>query len=152
MIFWFILLQDIVCNKAEWRISKRLFQENKACQIFRKTNISYPLIRTRININVSFSENFANVLNEWTLLQMNCASFFLRKIIPSTGTIIFNLFFSGLSSPSISTLRKTGLVFFNLLCIASKIFQNQKGGGGGLEVKVRSFLKDCKVTGKKIWP
>ena len=28
------------------RIS-RVFQENKACQIFRKTNISYPLIRTR---------------------------------------------------------------------------------------------------------
>ena len=30
-------------------------------QIFGKTNISYPLIRTR---NVSFSENFANVLSE----------------------------------------------------------------------------------------
>ena len=28
------------------RISKRVFQENKARQIFRKTNISYPLIRT----------------------------------------------------------------------------------------------------------
>ena len=29
------------------RISKRVFQENKARQIFRETNISYPLIRTR---------------------------------------------------------------------------------------------------------
>ena len=32
-------------NKGKGRISKRL-QENKARQIFRKTNISYPLIRT----------------------------------------------------------------------------------------------------------
>ena len=36
-----------VGNKAKGRISKRVFQENKARQIFRKTNISYPLIRTR---------------------------------------------------------------------------------------------------------
>ena len=34
-------------NKAKGRISKRAFQENKAPQIFQKTNISYPLIRTR---------------------------------------------------------------------------------------------------------
>ena len=33
-------------NKAKGQISKRMFQENKARQIFRKTNISYPLIRT----------------------------------------------------------------------------------------------------------
>ena len=36
-----------VGNKAKGRISKRVFQENKAHQIFRKRNISYPLIRTR---------------------------------------------------------------------------------------------------------
>ena len=40
-----------VDNKAKGRISKQVFQENKARQIFRKTNISYPLIR--------FSENLA---------------------------------------------------------------------------------------------
>ena len=34
------------CNKAKWWISKRVFPENKARQIFRKMNISYPLIRT----------------------------------------------------------------------------------------------------------
>ena len=39
---------------------------------FRKINISYPLIRTRTCAyqgvrNVSFSENFAYVLNEWSL-------------------------------------------------------------------------------------
>ena len=33
---------NIVGNKAKRRISKQVFQENKASQIFRKTNISYP--------------------------------------------------------------------------------------------------------------
>ena len=49
-----------VGNKAKGRISKRVFQENKARQIFRKTNISYPLIRTCAYQgvrNVRFSEN-----------------------------------------------------------------------------------------------
>ena len=31
-----------VGNKAKWRASKRVFQESKARQNFRKTNISYP--------------------------------------------------------------------------------------------------------------
>ena len=36
------------CRKLNpWQISKRVFQENKACQIFWRTNISYSLIRTR---------------------------------------------------------------------------------------------------------
>ena len=34
----------IVGNKAKEQISKRVFQESKARQIFWKTNISYPLI------------------------------------------------------------------------------------------------------------
>ena len=41
---WFIA--DFVGNKANRRISKRLLQENKARQIFRKKNISYLLICT----------------------------------------------------------------------------------------------------------
>ena len=36
----------MVGNKAKGRISKRVFQESKARQNFRKTNNSYPLIRT----------------------------------------------------------------------------------------------------------
>ena len=36
-------LFQFVGNKAKQRISKRVFQENKGRQIFRKTNISYPL-------------------------------------------------------------------------------------------------------------
>ena len=37
-------LDRVVGNKAKGRNSKRVFQENKAREIFRKTNISYPLI------------------------------------------------------------------------------------------------------------
>ena len=53
---------NTVGNKVKGRISKRLFQGNKARQIFRKTNSSYPLIRTRTCAyqgirNVRFSEN-----------------------------------------------------------------------------------------------
>ena len=57
-------LPVFVGNKAKGRMSKRVFQENKARQIFRKTNISYLLIRTRTCAyqevrNVRFSENLA---------------------------------------------------------------------------------------------
>ena len=43
-------------------------------QIFRKTDISYPLIHTHRCAykevrNVSFSKKFANVLNEWSLIK-----------------------------------------------------------------------------------
>ena len=53
-----------VGDKAKGRISKRVFQENKARQIFLKTNISYHLISTRKSArqgirNVRFSENLA---------------------------------------------------------------------------------------------
>ena len=58
------ICEYFVGNKAKGRILKRVFQENKARQIFRKTNISYPLIRTRTCAyqevrNVRFSENLA---------------------------------------------------------------------------------------------
>ena len=42
-----ISLKHFAGNTAKGRISKRLLQENKARQFFQKTNISYPLIRTR---------------------------------------------------------------------------------------------------------
>ena len=38
----------IVGNKAKVRISNQVFRENKSRQIFRKTNVSYPLICTRM--------------------------------------------------------------------------------------------------------
>ena len=37
----------IVGNKAKEQISKQVFQESKARQNFRKTDVSYPLMRTR---------------------------------------------------------------------------------------------------------
>ena len=40
-------IEKFISNKIKGRISKRVFQENRARQIFLKTNISYPLIRTR---------------------------------------------------------------------------------------------------------
>ena len=50
-------------------------------KIFRKTNISYPLIRTRTCEyqgvrNVSFSENFAYLLNGWTLRNLIAVAFY----------------------------------------------------------------------------
>ena len=39
---FFINYHKVVGNKAKGRISKRVFQENKARQIFRKTNIFTP--------------------------------------------------------------------------------------------------------------
>ena len=58
------LIWNHIAGKAKGRISKRVFQENKARQIFRKTDISYPLIRTRTYAyqgvrNIRFSENLA---------------------------------------------------------------------------------------------
>ena len=58
------ILFYFVSNKPKGRISKQVFPENKASQIFRKTNISYPLIRTRTCAyqgvrNVRFLENLA---------------------------------------------------------------------------------------------
>ena len=51
LLYWIIFISWkflIVDGKAKRRISKRVFQENKAHQIFRKRNISYPLIPTRV--------------------------------------------------------------------------------------------------------
>ena len=56
-------LESYVVNNGKGRISKRVFQENKARQIFCKTNISYPLIRTRtctyqVVRNIRFAKKF----------------------------------------------------------------------------------------------
>ena len=51
-------MQHFVGNKAKGRISKRVFQENKGSQIFRKMNISYPLIRTRTSAYQGVKNSF----------------------------------------------------------------------------------------------
>ena len=40
-------IPQFIGNKTQGRISKWVFQENKARQIFQKMSISYPLILTR---------------------------------------------------------------------------------------------------------
>ena len=70
-------ITQFIGNKAKGRISKRVFQEKKVRQIFRKTNIFYPLIRIRTCAyqgvrNVSFSKSFAYVLSGWTLAKFTC--------------------------------------------------------------------------------
>ena len=55
--------EQFVDNKAKERISKRTLEENKARQIYRKTNISYPMIRTSACVyqglrNSCFTENW----------------------------------------------------------------------------------------------
>ena len=61
-LYLWLLRNLYIKNKAKGRISKQVFQENEARQIFRKTNISYPLTGTftcayQVVRNVCFSEN-----------------------------------------------------------------------------------------------
>ena len=56
------LMAEFIGNDAKRGISKRVLQENKARQIFGKTNISYPLIRRYADHevrNVRLSRNLA---------------------------------------------------------------------------------------------
>ena len=87
-------IYQFVGNKAR-RISKQVFPENKAHQIFRKTIISYPLMRKRTCTyqgvrNVHFSENLAFCFLEtpveicpFVLLTMNYAIYHFTVPNPS---------------------------------------------------------------------
>ena len=89
-----------VGNKEKGRISKRDFQKNKASQIFKKTNVSYHLIRTRMCAcqeirNVRFLENLCVLC----FLERPVLRFALFPLLPTInsrglGTII--LFLKGL--------------------------------------------------------
>ena len=58
-----LLLATFVGNKAKGQISRRVFQENKARQIFQKVNICYPLIRTGTYVCVSGGKKY--LFFEW---------------------------------------------------------------------------------------
>ena len=83
-----ILDVEIVRNKAKGRISKRVFQESKARQNFRKTNISYPQIRTRTCAyqevgNVCFFGNFGMLcFLETPVLRFTLLPYYRRNVIP----------------------------------------------------------------------
>ena len=90
--------RQFVGGKAKGRISKRVLQENKGHQIFRKTNISYLLIRTRMCAyqgvrNVCFSEwralfscNTRFEIRPFALLPTSCVimtkKWHLRSFLP----------------------------------------------------------------------
>ena len=83
------LYHEYVGYKAKGQILKRFFQENKVRQIIRKTNISYPLIRTRTCAcqglrNVRFSEKLA------------CFVFFKNQFWDSPFCLITNEYASSL--------------------------------------------------------
>ena len=61
----------IVGNIAKRRISKRVFQETKAHQIFRKMNISYSLIRT-------YTSAYQGVISVYFSEDLVCFGFFLE--------------------------------------------------------------------------
>ena len=68
-------------------------------KIFGKTNISYPLIRTRTLGNVSFSENFVYMLNKWSLSLLHLPWFTdVTEFISSIVGIFMKLFLSFLQS------------------------------------------------------
>ena len=67
--------KTFISNKAKGRISKRVFQENESRQIFRTTNISYPLIRTR---------------RSFTLLPKNCLATCWFSVLYSTVIFFYN--------------------------------------------------------------
>ena len=73
------ILQMITCTyqKLQSRGVLQILKINQSIihyvrKIIRKTNISYPLIRTFScayrGVNVSFSQNFASIINEWSLV------------------------------------------------------------------------------------
>ena len=94
-----ILNTHLLGNKVKWWISKWVFQENKAIQIFRKTNISYSLIRRPTYVyqgvrNVRFSRRFAYVLNEWSPTQKmkfleNLASFVFKTPVLRLALLLY---------------------------------------------------------------
>ena len=57
-MFYEALLSSAIRQQGK---SKRVFQENKARQIFRKTNISYPLIRTHYFSRFIFCWHFTRL-------------------------------------------------------------------------------------------
>ena len=63
-------IAHLVSNKAKWQISKREFQENKASQIFRKTNISYTPWYV-----------FFEWQKTWPVLQLNCLKYSIKCIL-----------------------------------------------------------------------
>ena len=79
------VLAHNVGDKTNGWISKRVFQENKARQISRKTHCSYPLIRTRISLKTVLRSallpyyQWHYAVHFWLGLYLRNRKFFGRK-------------------------------------------------------------------------
>ena len=79
-----------VDNKAKGRILKRVFQENKASQIFRKTNISHVRVYIR-GLECSFCGKFGVLcLLETPALRLALLPYYQRhNLFPIMDTLFF---------------------------------------------------------------
>ena len=108
---------QIVDDKAKRRISKRVFQENKPSQIFWKTNISYPLKRTRTCgyqgvRNVHFSEN------------LTCFVFLKHPFWDSPFCLITDVFKVVISFAFGSALHRFGVLNINKVVLFKMIIED----------------------------
>ena len=96
------LFLSLVLLQIKWKIIMTNYDRGPSIKfvgkIFRKTNISNPLIRTRTSAyrgvrNVSFSENFAYVLNGWPLVNHSSSNFTTLKIRKRFMQLIIQLYF-----------------------------------------------------------
>ena len=116
-----------VDNKTKWQISKWVFQENKARQIFRKTNISYPLIQTR----TFFGKFGVPCFLETPVLRFALLPYYRRKKSENQNLFKYNflncLGRKWLSLPKIflsasCVLYKSDVYFFDFVSCSIQIF------------------------------
>ena len=110
---YLFLFANKVINKAKGRNSKRVFQENKARRISRKTNISYPLIRTHVRTrgvrNVLFAANLTWFFSWNTCFKIRSFALLptrsnMKQKLPVLFHFEFIAFFG--TSPSLSSYGK----------------------------------------------
>ena len=124
---------SFVGNKAKGRISKRVFQENKAQQIFKKSNVSFTLIHTRRCAyqgvrNVRFSENLSCFVFLKTHFEINPFALLptvLSGVIKLDTTRTFVSFFSWQTILYVSHLLCTFYVLRDLFLFLSSNFSFQ---------------------------
>ena len=73
------IVAQLLGNKVKEQFPKRVFRESKARQIFRKTNISYPLIRTRTCVSGMREWGYKPVKKSWKIKDILHERFCLPK-------------------------------------------------------------------------
>ena len=152
-------VREIVGTKAKGRISKWVFKENKARQIFQKTNISCPpphLKRTRACISgdkkCSFSSNFGVLcfletpVLRFALLQTRCSSFSLvcigfKYFLKISEIVIPLLRFLFQSGDGADMLHVAPIITLTLLSIALRLWG--KSRSARLHISVQHPANNC---------